>query len=174
MLSLLQDAEAVKPGSLSSKVRAHVLHVPVDADGTHSILIIFYIRSETESASQAPSPEDTNAHRQEKSDRPSAPISAEKKPLRAECVPKTPEPLIKVPQYPRPLKCGTDPSTCKAETGEEEYECEEEDEDPDEFRAPIELLAECILGVRSAQADDDGFGFILLLFLSRRSGSELC
>lgn len=62
---------------------------------------------------------------------------AEEKTVSAECAQKMCEAVVQVPRYLGVPKRGTGRSTSEAES-----RGEEEDEDADEFRAPIELLAE--------------------------------
>ncbi|XP_034167134.2 glutamate-rich protein 2 isoform X4 [Pangasianodon hypophthalmus] len=70
----------------------------------------------------------------------------EEKTVSSECVQKMREPLLQVPRCLGVPKCGAGRSSSEAESGDEE-ECEEEEEDADEFRAPIELLAEFLKAV---------------------------
>ncbi|MCJ8729214.1 hypothetical protein PDJAM_G00103510 [Pangasius djambal] len=100
-------------------------------------------RSETQAGAQVLSPTDATTRRREQShtERHSAPVGAEEKTVSSECVQKRCEPLVQVPRY-----LGTGRSSSEAESGDEE-ECEEGDEDTDEFRAPIELLAEFLKAV---------------------------
>ncbi|XP_026801413.3 glutamate-rich protein 2 isoform X1 [Pangasianodon hypophthalmus] len=105
-------------------------------------------RSETQAGVQVLSPTDTTTHRQEQShtETHSAPVGAEEKTVSSECVQKMREPLLQVPRCLGVPKCGAGRSSSEAESGDEE-ECEEEEEDADEFRAPIELLAEFLKAV---------------------------
>lgn len=64
-------------------------------------------------------------------------VFAEEKTVSAECAQKMCEAVVQVPRYLGVPKRGTGRSTSEAES-----RGEEEDEDADEFRAPIELLAE--------------------------------
>ncbi|MCI4375064.1 hypothetical protein PGIGA_G00104800 [Pangasianodon gigas] len=98
-------------------------------------------RSETQAGVEVLSPTDTTTHRQEQSH-----TETHSAPVGAECVQKMCEPLVQVPRYLGVPKCGAGRSSSEAESGDEE-ECEEEEEDADEFRAPIELLAEFLKAV---------------------------
>lgn len=64
-------------------------------------------------------------------------VFADEKTVSAECAQKMCEAVVQVPRYLGVPKRGTGRSTSEAES-----RGEEEDEDADEFRAPIELLAE--------------------------------
>ncbi|XP_058259609.1 glutamate-rich protein 2 isoform X2 [Hemibagrus wyckioides] len=108
-------------------------------------------RIETYTSLQAPSAADTSTHRPEKSHRAAAPVNAERKTVSSECVQKMNEPIVQLPRHPGLPKCGSDRSTTEAESGDEEEECEEEDKDTADFRAPIELLAEFLTAVMESK-----------------------
>ncbi|XP_026801415.3 glutamate-rich protein 2 isoform X3 [Pangasianodon hypophthalmus] len=161
-----QDAEAAEPGILSSrdapvtksvqaKTQLQKTKLRARPEGQQPSAITERRRdkgnvdkSETQAGVQVLSPTDTTTHRQEQShtETHSAPVGAEEKTVSSECVQKMREPLLQVPRCLGVPKCGAGRSSSEAESGDEE-ECEEEEEDADEFRAPIELLAEFLKAV---------------------------